>query len=69
MLAGEQGLLDKLTQALLDSYIDDNKRVKWCPSVPHCGRAIQVAFSFPPSFAVSSFILKSLHSIIGHQFG
>ena len=42
MLAGEEELLDKLTQALLDSYIDDNKRVKWCPSVPHCGRAIQV---------------------------
>lgn len=42
MLEGEEELLDKLTQALLDSYIDDNKRVKWCPSVPHCGRAIQV---------------------------
>ncbi len=21
--------------------MDDNKRVKWCPSVPHCGHAIR----------------------------
>ena len=24
-----------------ESYVDDNKRVKWCPSVPHCGHAIR----------------------------
>ncbi|KAL2894728.1 putative E3 ubiquitin-protein ligase ARI2 [Bienertia sinuspersici] len=33
---------EKFNRFLLESYIDDNKRVKWCPSVPHCGRAIRV---------------------------
>ncbi|RLN20021.1 hypothetical protein C2845_PM02G07220 [Panicum miliaceum] len=28
---------------LLRSYVDDNSAVKWCPSVPHCGRAIRLA--------------------------
>lgn len=27
--------------AAADSYVDDNKRVKWCPSVPHCGHAVR----------------------------
>ncbi|XP_027094776.1 probable E3 ubiquitin-protein ligase ARI2 isoform X1 [Coffea arabica] len=27
---------------LLESYVEDNKKVKWCPSVPHCGNAIRV---------------------------
>ncbi|KAL5987145.1 hypothetical protein ACLOJK_041141 [Asimina triloba] len=27
---------------LLESYIEDNKKVKWCPSVPHCGNAIRI---------------------------
>jgi ariadne-1 len=25
-----------------ESYVDDNKRVKWCPSAPHCGHAVRV---------------------------
>jgi len=29
-------------RVLLESYIEDNQRVKWCPSVPHCGNAIKV---------------------------
>lgn len=32
----------KFERFLLESYIEDNKRVKWCPSVPHCGNAIRV---------------------------
>ncbi|XP_071694483.1 probable E3 ubiquitin-protein ligase ARI2 [Rutidosis leptorrhynchoides] len=32
----------KFDQFLLESYIEDNKMVKWCPSVPHCGNAIRV---------------------------
>jgi len=32
-------LVEKFKAALIDSYVDDNKNVKWCPSVPHCGRA------------------------------
>lgn len=27
---------------LLESYLEDNDSVKWCPSVPHCGHAIRV---------------------------
>lgn len=33
---------EKFTWFLLESYIDDNSKVKWCPSVPHCGNAIRV---------------------------
>ncbi|XP_028807312.1 probable E3 ubiquitin-protein ligase ARI2 [Neltuma alba] len=32
---------EKFDRFLLESYIEDNKRVKWCPSVPHCGNAIR----------------------------
>ncbi|KAL4566306.1 hypothetical protein LXL04_030420 [Taraxacum kok-saghyz] len=35
-------LAEKFDRYLLESYIEDNKRVKWCPSVPHCGNAIRV---------------------------
>ncbi|CAL5383632.1 unnamed protein product [Camellia sinensis] len=35
-------LAEKFDRFLLESYIDDNSRVKWCPSVPHCGNAIRV---------------------------
>ncbi|PSC75216.1 putative E3 ubiquitin-ligase ARI1 isoform X2 isoform A [Micractinium conductrix] len=41
LLRGQGPLLQKYEQALLESYVDDNKRVKWCPSVPHCGRAVR----------------------------
>ena len=33
---------EKFDRFLLESYIEDNKKVKWCPSVPHCGNAIRV---------------------------
>ncbi|CAN0909941.1 Probable E3 ubiquitin-protein ligase ARI1 [Linum grandiflorum] len=35
-------LAEKFERFLLESYIEDNKTVKWCPSVPHCGNAIRV---------------------------
>ncbi|XP_068320194.1 probable E3 ubiquitin-protein ligase ARI1 isoform X1 [Pyrus communis] len=35
-------LAEKFDRFLLESYIEDNKRVKWCPSTPHCGNAIRV---------------------------
>ena len=35
-------LLQKYEQALIDGYVDDNTRARWCPSVPHCGGAIRV---------------------------
>lgn len=33
---------EKFSWFLLESYIEDNSKVKWCPSVPHCGNAIRV---------------------------
>lgn len=38
----DPNLAERFEQFLLESYIDDNKMVKWCPSVPHCGNAIRV---------------------------
>lgn len=35
-------LAEKFDRFLLESYIEDNKRVKWCPSTPHCGNAIRI---------------------------
>ncbi|GAU15722.1 hypothetical protein TSUD_89460 [Trifolium subterraneum] len=35
-------MAEKYERFLLESYIEDNKRVKWCPSTPHCGNAIRV---------------------------
>ncbi|XP_059287091.1 probable E3 ubiquitin-protein ligase ARI1 [Lycium ferocissimum] len=40
--AKDHTLAEKFDRFLLESYIDDNKRVKWCPSVPHCGNAIRI---------------------------
>lgn len=34
-------LAEKFDRFLVESYVDDNKRVKWCPSTPHCGNAIR----------------------------
>lgn len=36
-------LAERFDRFLLESYIEDNNKVKWCPSVPHCGNAIRVA--------------------------
>ncbi|KAL4278531.1 hypothetical protein GQ457_03G000320 [Hibiscus cannabinus] len=43
-LVGERNsdLAEKYDRFLLESYIEDNKMVKWCPSTPHCGNAIRV---------------------------
>ncbi|KAK9113196.1 hypothetical protein Scep_020715 [Stephania cephalantha] len=35
-------LAERFDRFLLESYVEDNKIVKWCPSVPHCGNAIRV---------------------------
>ncbi|KZV20214.1 hypothetical protein F511_01071 [Dorcoceras hygrometricum] len=40
--ARDPQLLEKFECFLLESYIEDNRRVKWCPSVPSCGNAIRV---------------------------
>lgn len=39
---GHPDLAEKFDRFLLESYIEDNKMVKWCPSIPHCGNAIRV---------------------------
>ncbi|XP_031252778.1 probable E3 ubiquitin-protein ligase ARI2 isoform X1 [Pistacia vera] len=40
--ARDSDLAEKFDRFLLESYIEDNRRVKWCPSVPHCGNAIRI---------------------------
>jgi ariadne-1 len=35
-------LAEKFERFLLESYIEDNNTVKWCPSIPNCGNAIRV---------------------------
>lgn len=35
-------IAERFDRFLLESYIEDNKKVKWCPSKPHCGNAIRV---------------------------
>ncbi|KAL5558112.1 hypothetical protein UlMin_034323 [Ulmus minor] len=38
----DPSLAEKFDRFLLESYIEDNRKVKWCPSVPHCGNAIHL---------------------------
>ncbi|XP_022768861.1 probable E3 ubiquitin-protein ligase ARI2 isoform X2 [Durio zibethinus] len=38
----DPNISEKFDRYLLESYIEDNRRVKWCPSVPHCGNAIRI---------------------------
>ncbi|XP_068313601.1 probable E3 ubiquitin-protein ligase ARI2 [Pyrus communis] len=40
--ARDPNLAEKFERFLLESYIEDNRMVKWCPSVPHCGNAIRI---------------------------
>ncbi|KAM3758386.1 hypothetical protein ACB098_01G039800 [Castanea mollissima] len=42
--ARDPNLSEKFDRFLLESYIEDNKQVKWCPSVPHCGNAIRIKY-------------------------
>ncbi|KAK6131163.1 hypothetical protein DH2020_035092 [Rehmannia glutinosa] len=41
-IVSAMNLAEKFDRFLLESYIEDNKKVKWCPSVPHCGNAVRV---------------------------
>lgn len=34
----------RYTDSLINSFVEDNPLVKWCPSVPHCGNAVKVNF-------------------------
>ncbi|KAF4386572.1 hypothetical protein F8388_006527 [Cannabis sativa] len=40
--ARDPNLAEKFDRFLLESYIEDSRKVKWCPSVPHCGNAIRI---------------------------
>lgn len=42
LLADQPGTIGRYETSLLESFIEDNKLVRWCPSVPHCGNAVQV---------------------------
>ncbi|KFK33684.1 hypothetical protein AALP_AA5G046200 [Arabis alpina] len=34
-------LAEKFDRFLFESYVEDNRMVNWCPSIPHCGNAIR----------------------------
>jgi ariadne-1 len=34
--------LERYEHAVVNSYIEDNANVRWCPSVPCCERAVEV---------------------------
>ncbi|GMN55199.1 hypothetical protein TIFTF001_024319 [Ficus carica] len=38
----DPNLAEKFDYFLLKSYMEDSTKVKWCPSVPHCGNAIRI---------------------------
>ncbi|GLJ22723.1 hypothetical protein SUGI_0428140 [Cryptomeria japonica] len=40
--AKDPGQAERFERFLLESYIEDNGKVKWCPSIPNCGNAIRV---------------------------
>jgi ariadne-1 len=42
LLQDTPDVLAKYEDDLINGYVDDNKKVRWCPSVPHCGNAIRV---------------------------
>ena len=42
VIARRPDLAERFERFLLESYIEDNDTVKWCPSIPHCGNAIRV---------------------------
>lgn len=41
IIKGDRERHGKYERALLESFIEDNASVKWCPSVPNCGNAIK----------------------------
>eukprot|EP00884_Botryococcus_braunii_P004214 jgi/Botrbrau1/13794/Bobra.0056s0044.1 len=42
LIEGDPDVLGRYERCLLESYVEDNATVQWCPSVPHCGRAIRI---------------------------
>lgn len=54
----DSDLAERFDRFLLESYIDDNNKVKWCPSTPHCGNAIRVEGD----------LLCEVECTCGHQF-
>jgi ariadne-1 len=35
-------ILEKYERSLLEGFVEDNKKMRWCPSSPHCGRSVMV---------------------------
>ncbi len=49
VMASDAPALAKYRQSHLESYMEDNKNVVFCPSVPWCGRAVEVRSLAPDS--------------------
>eukprot|EP01111_Echinosteliopsis_oligospora_P007913 TRINITY_DN2326_c0_g1_i1.p1 TRINITY_DN2326_c0_g1~~TRINITY_DN2326_c0_g1_i1.p1 ORF type:complete len:717 (+),score=210.13 TRINITY_DN2326_c0_g1_i1:95-2245(+) len=37
-------VLERYQKELLESYVNDSLRKKWCPSAPHCGYAVEINY-------------------------
>eukprot|EP01118_Nematostelium_gracile_P017856 TRINITY_DN775_c0_g1_i1.p1 TRINITY_DN775_c0_g1~~TRINITY_DN775_c0_g1_i1.p1 ORF type:complete len:495 (-),score=110.06 TRINITY_DN775_c0_g1_i1:98-1582(-) len=35
--------LDRYNDSLVNSFVEDNPHLRWCPSVPHCGNAVKLS--------------------------
>lgn len=42
LLSSRHKIKERYLTSLLESYVNDNVNVKWCPSVPNCGNAIRL---------------------------
>eukprot|EP00003_Mantamonas_plastica_P008910 TRINITY_DN1801_c0_g2_i3.p1 TRINITY_DN1801_c0_g2~~TRINITY_DN1801_c0_g2_i3.p1 ORF type:complete len:424 (+),score=139.68 TRINITY_DN1801_c0_g2_i3:63-1334(+) len=40
----DEETLEKYSQKVLESYVEDNAFIKWCPSAPFCGHAMQITW-------------------------
>jgi len=38
---------ERYRRSLTESFVDDNASVRWCPSLPHCGAAVQLLSEAP----------------------
>ncbi|KAL9649799.1 hypothetical protein ABK040_009613 [Willaertia magna] len=49
----------KYDQKFIDSYVEDNQSVKWCPSTPNCGRCARVNVPYTTPLEIECTCTKS----------
>eukprot|EP00668_Euglena_longa_P029504 GGOE01036855.1.p1 GENE.GGOE01036855.1~~GGOE01036855.1.p1 ORF type:complete len:508 (+),score=91.69 GGOE01036855.1:95-1618(+) len=59
-LLGHEDMI-RYHKQMMEMYVEDNLRIKWCPSAPHCGNAVYAAQSSPK-------VVVQAHCLCGHNF-